>query len=347
MGKYFKKKVNKNSSDVLKKSMLILAGVVVVIIIIILLVKAMGKPKINTPKEELQLKDKIELEVHSDIPEEKDFFEVYKNVEDSTITIDFNDLNTDKVGEYEVFIKNTKKGNTDTVKVFVLDTQPPELTVKDLVIEEDQAYTSTDFVENCKDNDGDCFVEFSNLEKDGAYKEPGTYEIIITAFDNNDNEIAKKVTLTINPKPVKCKFGDKVISDEDKDKPIALYVIDKEECAVDNRNIYDNDTQKLLEEMIANELLKEDLPEKIDAYCKNKKIKCASETYTFKIPIYSNDEKIEEDDRGIIGYAIRIDKYFGETYQEAHKHEEDHLKLSYYVKEDGTRQFIKNEFNIK
>ena len=56
-----------------------------------------------------ELRDSVAIEVHSDLPEKTTFFAQLEKVSDDDITINYDGVDKDKVGDYQIEIKVFKK----------------------------------------------------------------------------------------------------------------------------------------------------------------------------------------------------------------------------------------------
>ena len=116
-----------------------------------------------------------------------------ETVNEMAYTLDTSKVEIDKVGEYAFTIK--KNNITKTGKIVVVDTTPPSLETRQLVILEGQTYTPEQFVVACSDLSG-CNYEFKDATS-ASYKDHGTYSLFITVKDAYDNETVKQVPLII------------------------------------------------------------------------------------------------------------------------------------------------------
>lgn len=164
------------------------------------------KENVNNDKDQkkYKIKDQVDIEIMQNILKINDFFDQIDNVSNYEISyyennnkVDF----TDKyniVGNYKVVIKINDKEYTTTLNV--IDKTAPDLTVKDLTINEKDGYNVNSFVKNCTDNSQkECILSF---EDNKTYNSAGTYEVNIIAKDDSGNETKKKAKLIINKKTV-------------------------------------------------------------------------------------------------------------------------------------------------
>lgn len=116
-----------------------------------------------------------------------------ETVNEMAYTLDTSKVEIDKVGEYTFTIK--KNNITKTGKIIVVDTTPPSLETRQVVILEGEPYTPEQFVVACSDLSG-CNYEFKDAIS-ASYKDAGTYTLFITVKDAYNNEIVKQVPLII------------------------------------------------------------------------------------------------------------------------------------------------------
>lgn len=105
-------------------------------------------------------------------------------------------------GSYTVKITIDKKDYHSVLNV--IDDEAPQLIAKNFEIFEDENYSINDFVSSCTDNSQkDCQVKFLNtsLVDYSNYKEPGTYDIKIAAYDYSNNR-SEPVTVTLTIKKI-------------------------------------------------------------------------------------------------------------------------------------------------
>ncbi|MDD2505197.1 MAG: hypothetical protein PHF21_02855 [Bacilli bacterium] len=104
--------------------------------------------------------------------------------------------NVDSVGEYSFTLSKEnimKKG-----KLYVKDTTPPIVTLKDLTIGINEDFDLDDFVESCIDLSGICNVSFVKEKDSELINKEGTYEINLKIKDKYNNEVVKKATLIVS-----------------------------------------------------------------------------------------------------------------------------------------------------
>ncbi len=156
------------------------------------------------PKNDLVIKNKVNIEVNTKLPNIKEYFTKYNLNDTGVIKYYINDKEINKkdvisnVNTYKVLIiVNKNKYNTE---LNVIDTKSPKLTTKNITIYENEKYNINSFVTSCKDNSNKkCNISFAD-KKMANYTKSGTYKISISAKDNSDNETISNATLTIKNK---------------------------------------------------------------------------------------------------------------------------------------------------
>ena len=156
------------------------------------------------PKNDLVIKNKINIEVNTKLPNIKEYFTKYNLNDTGVIKYYINDKEINKkdvisnVNTYKVLIiVNKNKYNTE---LNVIDTKSPKLTTKNITIYENEKYNINSFVTSCKDNSNKkCNISFAD-KKMANYTKSGTYKISINAKDNSNNETISNATLTIKNK---------------------------------------------------------------------------------------------------------------------------------------------------
>ncbi len=119
---------------------------------------------------------------------------VGKKVDELKYAIDLKEVKVEEVGDYPFTV--TYQGITKQGTVSVVDTTPPDLKVREVVIKEGDRYNASQFVEGCKDYSG-CNYSFQNPDKEGNYTEQGNYVVFVTATDAFNNTTIKKASLII------------------------------------------------------------------------------------------------------------------------------------------------------
>lgn len=193
-------------------------------------------------KQKIVLKDFVEVEVYNSMPNILSYFKSIENVQLKNIAItydksftyeeDLSNCSTEeieiinKIRNQEMIVENNvdyfnclnfipnKIGNYPvkfninnqeySTQLHIIDTQKPNLVVKDVTITEEESYYANDFVNECNDNSKqDCYIDYYNPDRGqrldySKFKNPGTYEIKIVAKDSSGNETdPQTATLTI------------------------------------------------------------------------------------------------------------------------------------------------------
>lgn len=353
MGKFFNGQVKRNRTTLVRY--IIIGCGVFFIIILFILIAVKGKKK---PEVVLISKDEaVIVEINSEKPKVTDFFEDIQNYDTNLLSVDYGNLDTSKVGEYEVILK-AEGYNPATAKVIVNDTKPPVLILRELKIKYGETYVLDEFVESCTDNSNtECIIDYYQdpyYTDYSSYTDAGTYPIKIIAKDETGNPTTVQETKLIiegngiidpnptpDPNPSECKYGNMTISEQR--YPMAVVVGDQtNNCAID-RNLWDDkDTQEP-----ASKFLKQDLDNlKKDAKFKSYLDSNFHETET-NIVVKSDIIGIYNDDAsGLVGYGIYVEIYLSARNSSEQTDTEENLVLSYYLKSDYTRQYITNKCNL-
>ena len=289
-----------------------------------------------------ELRDSVAIEVHGDLPEKATFFSQLENVDDKDITINYEGVDKDKIGDYPITIKVYKKKYKVTLRI--VDTTIPELTVKNIAILEGAEYKASDFVESCTDNSNeDCQITFYDLalDQDGQkidyanYKEVGTYPIQIIASDSSKNQTTPvTVYLTIsqdenqkpveNPEPTSCKYGNDTY---DSNKYIMAAKVSENGCALDLNLYQDENFVKIINNVADNEVKR----------LKNEfqKLEVKSESITSVNQLEKTI--LNTTGKGIVGYSLQIQVI----------NSDNEIVEDYFLKLDGSRVFTVNKYNLK
>ena len=166
----------------------------------------------------VRIKKEVLVEVGSKLPDISDYFETKnlmskdvsfsyyygdKEVSDSIFTFLKDDVKyVKKIGTYNVIINNDDMVYDSLLKI--VDTTPPNITLKEVRILENQKYDINDFLESYSDNSLEkSYIINYKKESDGNYKKEGTYEIPIRICDNYRNCLNREVKLVIEKVPLK------------------------------------------------------------------------------------------------------------------------------------------------
>ena len=250
------------------------------------------------------------------------------------IKITYKNVDFSEIGTYDVVIKiYGKKYNS---KIQIVDTEVPELVIKDVKINIGESYKANDFVKSCQDNSNkDCIIDFYDLSLDQNgekidyrnYTKEGSYEILIVASDASGNKTSPmKATLTIGNdtvvKPITCKYGN---AEYDTTNILAVNVT-KEGCALDLNLYNDENVLAPVNELIKseNEKIKKELS-KINLGVKN--IHVNSETATV----------LNTTGKGVVGYTLKFTVSI-------EKNNNEEVIEEYYININGGREFITNKY---
>ena len=246
--KFFNQKVNNDNSN--KKVIQIAIIVVCVIgIVIAFFVANYFNSHGKKDKIKIEMRESVAIEINGQLPSKVLFFNELEGIKEDDIKINFDNVQTNLIGEYPVEIEI--QGKKYTSKVQVLDTASPTLVLKEVTIDENSSYTVNDFVSSCNDNSNEaCNIAFYALGVDqngnaidySSYRTAGTYKIQIMATDNSNNSTLQETTLYINgqvvvPPSTSCNYGN---SDYDQSVLLASDVT-QNGCALD-LNLYQSET---------------------------------------------------------------------------------------------------------
>ena len=350
MGRFFKGKVKKDRTSLIRYGLIGIAVFIFLILFILVIIKS------SKPKPNVIIKDNIKFEVNGKKPKKSDIVTV-ENYDIKNVTIDYAEFNQAAVGSYNIHV--SAKGLNDAwVNVDVVDTKAPELTTKDFAIPVGGEYTAADFVETCKDNSKEeCNYAFYDASQNqegeivdySSFTEEGTYTIKIVASDNYQNVTEPKdVTLTIGaggvPKGTNCQYGNLKVSESRLDYPISIIVGDQNTGCALNKDLWDdNEVQKPVNDLYLENFnkLKTDMKDKLlEHYPKQDATITAFPTYIAIL----NDSYT-----GLVGYSIYVKLYVHETGTSVKNEDQysNYLVASYYINSDGTREYEINKYNLK
>ena len=335
MAKFFNQKVKKGRSKTKSnnnKVLLISIIAVVAVIIIGILISVFFR---NSHDDAIiKIRDVIAIEVNNENVDKNLFFEQLENVKEKDIKITYKNVDFSEIGTYDVVIKiYGKKYNS---KIQIVDTEVPELVIKDVKINIGESYKANDFVKSCQDNSNkDCIIDFYDLSLDQKgekidyrnYTKEGSYEILIVASDASGNKTSPmKATLTIGKtsevKPITCKYGN---AEYDTTNILAVNVT-KEGCALDLNLYNDENVLAPVNELTKseNEKIKKELS-KINLGVKN--IHVNSETATV----------LNTTGKGVVGYTLKFTVSI-------EKNNNEEVIEEYYININGGREFITNKY---
>lgn len=117
-----------------------------------------------------------------------------KEVDELQYALDLSEVVLEEVGDYE--FKVTYKNITKTGTVSIVDTKPPELTVRNFSIREGETYDASSFVLDCKDPNG-CNYSFLDTDTTKKITSPGSHTVYVVATDAFQNSVTKQANLII------------------------------------------------------------------------------------------------------------------------------------------------------
>ena len=162
--------------------------------------------------EIILIDDTVELEVHSSFDEKKyinnlEFYEEASTTDASGrysyVVEGLDKVNTDKLGEYTITYKskNSVKSKEVTLKVKVVDTTAPKITLKkDVVLltrgKDTDKFNPRDYLDSVSDN----YTKTENIKIDFTKNinfDADEFEVIYTATDESENMATAKLSLVI------------------------------------------------------------------------------------------------------------------------------------------------------
>lgn len=149
--------------------------------------------------EDIKLKD-ITIELGDKINEDVNFYiKGNKNydyeLDISKVSID-DEGNTNSIGEYSYIIKTSKEEKKG--KIYVKDTTPPEVTLKELTVGLNEEFEPDDFVESCYDLSEICYVYYEKESDENLSQNIGEYNVTLEIKDKYDNKVTKKTKLIVS-----------------------------------------------------------------------------------------------------------------------------------------------------
>lgn len=330
--KFFNQKVKKGRLSTGTIVIITIFGLLVVIAIAVVISFSASKNKAV-----IKIRESVAVEINSELPDKTLFFAELENVEESSIKIYYSNVNLAKIGEYKVSLDIY--GKTYESKLIVVDTESPELVLKDLSIGIGETYAAKDFVASCSDNsEEECIIDFYQLSLSqdgkkidyGAYTQEGTYTIQIIAKDAAGNATAPLSTnLTIGKSgsiSTSCKYGN---SEYDSDKYNLAVNVTENGCALDLNLYQDPNILAPAKEIQANE---------------ENKLQNEFKTLNLNVDkIYLNghiNPVMNKTGTGIVGYTLFIELLIPNG-------DSQELIESYYVNINGGRDYVVNKYGLK
>lgn len=364
MGKFFNQKVKGNRNDLIKWG--IIGGAVLIIVIIFIAIAVKGGGKADPV---LDPKDKITIELGGSLPETKDLFDKFENFDIEDIQIDDSNVNYNVVGTYMINI-SAQNGTPSTIICDIVDTTAPVLILKDVAIMEGAPYKVQDFVESCVDNSQkECVISFyteaadpdGNIIDYSSFTEPNTYQVQIIATDEYLNKtdvqianltiIKDKVEVEdppVIPEPTNCEFGNLTYPIDRYKYPIGYLAGDEVTgCAISIGAFNDPFITQGLSDFINKDIenIQPALEAKLDTAFPN-------ESADMRVCQLSNTV-LNTEQKGIVGFEINVKIYIFKhdengSYQNAKCEDlpKENLKVDYYLKRDGARHYIINEYEL-
>ena len=296
----------------------------------------------NEQKGEVNIKSEVTVEINKTFNKDI-FFSRLENVNIDEIEIKYPDnYSISKVGSYNIIV--TVSGKNYDSKLIVVDTEKPNLVVKNVTINENDSYNVSNFVTSCNDNsDKDCNISFysDGIDEDGNkisynhYTQIGSYNIKISAKDESGNETVKDAVLTIQnkndasnnlptPNIQDCKYGT---SEYDTNKYLIAVSIANNNCAV-SLNLYkDAAMTEKINKLMETETIR--IKKDVDMLNLSGKF-----TLNRQVNVVFNNSGT-----GFVGYELSISV-------NVTKNNESENIVSYKVNSDGNRVFANNPYNL-
>lgn len=179
----------------------------IIVLLIIVLIAAIGfgvyyflsMAKESASQASIVLKD-MKLELGSTLSSNIDDYATITGYDKANCTLDLANVNLNKVSTYKYKVTCGKQEKEGTI--IVDDSQPPKVTVNDLILTPNAALNPEDFIEKCTDASS-CSYKFAEdyatlTEKLGDYE----VKIIVSDDFNNEATVVAKLTVSRNA-PVK------------------------------------------------------------------------------------------------------------------------------------------------
>lgn len=327
--KFFNERINGSQKTMMQIIIIILS--ILGIIICFFVANHFLKNSNKNNNAILEIRDKVAIEINSNLPDKTLLFSKLENVKEDDIEVSFKNVDISKIGDYKVQIKVYGKEYETTLQV--LDTISPELVLKDYTINENETYSLNDFVASCNDNSKEsCDINYYDLTgiDYSIYKEPGEYRVQIVAKDSSNNTIVQEAILYIvskdsnPPTPLSCKYGT---SEYDKENNILAVDVTENGCGRD-LNLYQSDV--ILSGV--NKIMEQET-EKIQK--EFSKINVEGERVLYRTP----SPVLNLTGNGVVGYTIKIEVYINNDAN-------SELVESYYLDLTGKRIYSVNKYNL-
>lgn len=339
----------------------IIIGTVLLIIVITTFLTTRYFKSTQKPDNEIKLvlKDRLEIELHKELPKTSAYVKEIKNLNYSDLEViypenlktidnkencDNEDDKTctktlvDSLGIFEVIIKSSKLEKEYKLELKIVDKAKPVLVLKEYKVTEGKTYKIDNFVESCSDNSGDaCILEYVDTDKDenneiidySKIKDVGTHTIKIVAKDSSGNKIIKETKLTINKKQaISCQYGNLKYSDT----YVIATRIENTTCAISVKEAESITNKAALQhnKKLVKEIQEAYLQTTIDKMNLEGQI-----TYEISYGLVYNSTK-----KGVVGYYL-----MGEAKQTVGNTTTTIAR--YYINEQGNRVWKVNTLNLK
>ena len=332
--KFFNQKVKKKKKSALGP-ILIIVGCSALILVIVIIMLNLNKNG-NHDDALIRIRESVSIEMNGQLPEKTTFFSELKNVDESSISIDYGNANLSVPGEYPVTIRVYNKDYYS--KLIVIDTVPPVLTLAPLTILTGDQYKPSDFVLECVDNSGlECYFDYFKNAVDnkgnsinfGSYTKEGTYVIKIVAYDQAGNvsePVETQLLIVKGAEPVEtCSYGENNL---EKGTPISIKVTDTN-CSLNPKAYNDPDVLSTTNTLIENE------KGKLSNEFKSINLNTQNVMIDAEIvPVFN------ETTTGLVGYLVNITVYI-------ERQVEKDIIEQYYINLDGSRTYTINKYDLK
>ena len=340
MAKFFNTRVYNSKRTII--NIVVIAVCIIGIVVCFVLTRNFQGENQNEPQSNLSIKSEVTSEINEEFSKEI-FFSRIENIKLDDIDVVYpDDFNIHVVGSYDVKIIVDKEEYTSTLKI--VDTERPELALKEVRINKNGSYTAKDFVSSCKDNsDTECIINFYNgIDEEGntvdysTYKDNGTYTIKIEALDGEGNQTVSETKLIIGEqttteepetptepeKPVNCKYGN---GEYDTNQYLVAVSVTSNNCAV-SLDLYKVDAMSQeINKLLETETIR--VQKDIDAL--NLKLEGTKSLNRLRNAV------VNKTGDGIVGYEIRFTITI-----------EDNTIADYKLDSNGKRVFISNPYNL-
>lgn len=202
MGKNKKEKVRKNNKEAQKFQ----NGMAMASFITILLLAGVFYWIFTHKTEKDFMPINVVIEVGDSLPIRMSSYVkpgVGKEIDEAKYTLDLSQVIVEVPGQYPYTITLRTLDNNGNPKTYtkngiisIIDSTPPDLTIRNVSIVEGTNYDASNFVESCKDSSG-CNYYFADVDTTLKYKTRGVYLVHIVAIDAFDNVTTKTANLVI------------------------------------------------------------------------------------------------------------------------------------------------------